>query len=275
MPDSTITTESINKGKLLELLVLRHLIDIVRNLRKNNVKCFLIYFEDKGGRGRSGTDFFLGIEHRSNSYWYFIEAKNLGERSRSYADIEEKLLKKFKTTSDGLFEKIHNIVIGHFPMTSSNVKLLKSKNINYLDIGELSENYSDDYILEYDGQLRGALLDYIVSTTGDAFSSQASKLELCVLSEHELLLKSNLKIIQKFSVNDMLNKYVILKDSKLLDFFYISKSPYGGLVIKTPWKITAIHPLIPHNSKVGKIMNCAKIMISTKPALEQSLLIQK
>ncbi len=273
MPDSTITSQSISKGKLLELLVLRHLIDIVRNLRKNNVKCFLIYFEDKGGRGRSGTDFFLGIEHKSNTYWYFIEAKNLGDRSRSYADIDEKLLKKFKTTSDGLFEKIHNIVIGHFPMTQSNIELLKSKNIDYLDIGELSENYSDDYLLEYDDRLRGALLDYIVSNTGDAFSNQASKLELCVLSEHELLLKSNLKIIQKFSVNDILNKYVILKDGKLLDFFHISKSPYGRLVIKTPWKITAIEPLRPHNSKVGKILNYSRIMISAKPVLEQVHLI--
>lgn len=262
MPDSTITTESINKGKLLELLILRHLIDIVKNLRKNNVKCFLIYFEDKGGRGRSGTDFFLGIEHRSNSYWYFIEAKNLGERSRSYADIEEKLLKKFKTISDGLFEKIHNIVIGHFPMTQFNIELLKSKNIDYLDIGELSENYSDDYLLEYDTQLRGALLDYIVSNTGDAFSNQASKLELCVSNEYELLLKHNSKITQKFSIDDILKKYIILENRKLLDFFHISKSPHGRIMVKTPWKITAIAPLRTHNSRVGKMLNCSKIMIS-------------
>jgi len=262
MPDSTITTESINKGKLLELLVLRHLIDIVRNLRKNNVKCFLIYFEDKGGKGRSGTDFFLGIEHRSNSYWYFIEAKNFGERSKSYADINKKLLKKFKTTSDSLSEKIHNIVIGHFPITPSNIELLKSKNIDYLDVGELSENATPDYILEYDDQLKGALLDYIVSNTGDAFSNQASKLELCVSNEYELLLKHNSKITQKFSTDDILKKYIILENRKLLDFFHISKSPHGRLLVKTPWKITAIAPLHAHNSRVGKILNCSKIMIN-------------
>jgi len=127
MPDSTITSKSIAKGRLLEHLVLRHLIDIVINLRKNNVKCFFIYFEDKGGRGRAGTDFFLGIEHRSDSYWFFIEAKNLGERSRSYSDIDDKILKKFKTTSDYLSEKIHNIVIGHFPITQPNIEQLKSE----------------------------------------------------------------------------------------------------------------------------------------------------
>jgi hypothetical protein len=212
MPDSTITSQSISKGKLLELLVLRHLTDIVINLRKNNVRCFFIYFEDKGGRGRSGADFFLGIEHKSTSYSYFIEAKNLGERSRSYADIDKKLLKKFKTTSDGLFEIIHNVVIGHFPMTQSNIELLKSKNIDYLDIGELSEDTTPDYILKYDDQLRCALLDYIVSSTGDAFSSQASKVELCVSNEHELLLKLNSEISQKFLVDDILNKYVILEN---------------------------------------------------------------
>jgi len=268
MPDDTITPQSIGKGKLLELLVLRHLTDIVINLRKNKIRCFFIYFEDKGGRGRSGADFFLGIEYGSNSYWYFIEAKNLGERSRSYADIDEKLLKKFKRTGDGLSEKIHNIVIGHFPMTSSNVKLLKSKNIDYLDIGELPENYSDDYILEYDDQLRGTLLDYIASIDG-VFFNQASKLELCVPDQHELLLKSHLKVIQKFRLNDVLNKYVILDDGKLLDFFHISKSPYGRLIIKTPWKVTTIEPLHPHNSKVGKILNSTKIMISTKSILNQ------
>lgn len=263
MPDKTILPENMRKGRLLELLISRHLANIVTSLRENKVKCLYIYFEDEGGKGRSGPDFFLSIE----DYWFFIESKNYSERSISYADIKEKVLNKFKFNLDLSGYVVHKLLIGHYPITGKNRSILQSERIDYLDTGELPVESIASYARVYDEQLRGFLLQYIVQKTENRFYGQYSRLELCVINNNELEINDGSQTIKKININDVLGKYVVFEDRKLLDFFHINKTQAGRIMIETPLKVTTKPPLRVHTSRMGKIMKQTKCMIMSERSL--------